>query len=948
MKRLPVPHVISCLAVVALLHPAAAAGPNPFPVPAPLHIGVGGDYPDGLDGVLMTHGLPHERIFPWELADPVALKRYEVLLLSCPVATRGQLDPALRAWVEAGGRLYVEVWAGMRGPGPFADLVFVGGNTPLQADTLLSPSEHPILSGLDRKLPIDTFHLQGTFLRPLGPEARVLAQFVPDGGGAAYPYGVAAIAQPLGRGELVYTGSPLSFCCFHRGPTTEPLLMNMIDFLAGGRTVPRLTTGANEPEEEAGAAPPPGGMPGREDEGAGKLPPGLQLVEAGVDGPYNLTITIKPPPRPGSQAAVILLDAQLRAEGQLKRPALWLVLAPDRLTLRAGATMKSPTLASVKWQSPTQPTPLLIRRRAGAVSVVAGDRELLRAKTALVPAGTIASANGCVSLMQARVQPVEPPDFADDFMRDPGDPSPWTTVSGQWRVVGLGAEEQSVNGFYVRGSGTEEALTATGEAWWEDYTASVAARPDGDGSVGICALRQENGDRLAFVADSTRQASAALKLVQVRDAKETVLAQQPGGVAPGQWVRLTVRLKGGQVEGLLDDAPALQAPLAEARGGGIGLLVRGGSARFDDVLVQSATEALASPRHEGTPAADMPGSLGPQDTLTWANRAAAWEASAERPSLLWHAGHFGPTVTCSLRLETVPAPALRRLVLAPSATAPEAEWLTVTATMQPQAQQATVSLRAPGQAAVEKRVAGAAVGRLTLAREGDRVTVRWNKETLLQTACAQPLPCVGLEVMGPAVAVEAVTVRGPQVRDYMFGVAPVDWQASAGTWEVASRWACDKRWSWFAGWGTGDFAVWNKHRAEGDVALDYTVGIKMEAPGGAETTRCRDLNAVLCGDGANPRSGYSFILGGDGGLKTQLLRRGVVVAEAPDMRVPGGYGIHHEWFRVRVARVGSRVEADFEGRPVFRYNDPEPLPGGFVGLWSRDNGILVPRVTVYQ
>ncbi len=51
---------------------------------------------------------------------------------------------------------------------------------------------------------------------------------------------------------------------------------------------------------------------------------------------------------------------------------------------------------------------------------------------------------------------------------------------------------------------------------------------------------------------------------------------------------------------------------------------------------------------------------------------------------------------------------------------------------------------------------------------------------------------------------------------------------------------------------------------------------------------------------------------------------------------------------MRVARIGHRVEMDFEGRPVFRYHDPEPLPGGFVGLWSRDNGILVPRVTIYQ
>ncbi len=938
---------VAVLAAVITVSLAAAAPPS-FPVPAPLHLGVGGDYPDGLDGVLMTRGLPHERIFPWELADPAVLRQYDVLLLSCPVATRGQLDPALREWVAAGGRLYLEVWAGMRGPCPFPDLLFVGGNTPLQADTLLSSSDNPILTGLDRNLPVDTFHLQGTFLRPLRPEAKVLAQFVPDGGGTPYPYGVAAITQSLGKGEIVYSGSPLSFCCFHRGPTTEPFLMNIINVLSGGGTVARLTTGAPEPEEPPGAAPPPGGLPGQPTAGTPHLPSGFRLLDDAADGPYNLTAQLSPPPRPSAQPAVVMLDAQCGPDGKPTRPALWLVFTSDRVTLRAGASVKSPVLASAAWQPPAQPVPLLIRRRDGAVSVTLGDQDLLQAKTTVPPAGAVAVANGCATLMQAHLQPVAPPYFDDDFMREPGDPSAWTAAGGLWRVVGLGHEEQSVNGFTYRGSGTDEALATTGESWWEDYSVSVAARLDGDGAIGLCALRQENGDRVALVADAAQHASAALKLVQLRGQQETVLAQQPGGLPTAQWTRLTLRVQNGQVEALVDNAPVLRAAVPNLHGGGIGLLVRNATARFDDVMVRPAAEPLIAPRHEGSPAADLPTALGPQDSLTWANLAAVWEASPARPSLLWHSGHFHDDVTCSLRLEPVTEPALRRWVLAPAPTSPEAEWVTLTATQLPGEKQVSISLQVPGKPLADKRVEVAGVGRLALARQGTRLTVLWNKAPLLRAEAPAPLPTVGLEVIGPPVPVEGVVVRGPKVRDYVFGVAPVDWRSSAGTWDVASRWACDNRWSWFAGWGTGDFAVWNKHRVAGEVALDFTVGIKMEAPGGPETTRCRDLNAVLCGDGANPRTGYSFILGGDGGTKTQLLRNGVVVAEAPDLRVPGGYGIHHEWFRIRVARAGSRVEMDFEGRPVFRYNDPEPLPGGFVGLWSRDNGILVPRVTIYQ
>lgn len=267
--------------------------------------------------------------------------------------------------------------------------------------------------------------------------------------------------------------------------------------------------------------------------------------------------------------------------------------------------------------------------------------------------------------------------------------------------------------------------------------------------------------------------------------------------------------------------------------------------------------------------------------------------------------------------------------------------------LQPGLPEVSLRIVAPGKAAVEKRLKLGAGGALSLSRRGDSVTLRWN-ETSLLTANSRGLRRVGLEVDGLPLPVQSLQVVGPDARDYVFGVAPTEWHGSAGTWEVASRWACDSRWSWFAGWGDSTFAVWNKHKVAGDVVMDYFVGIKMQAPGGNETIRCRDLNAVICGDKTNPQSGYSFILGGDGGVKTQLLRNGTVVAEAPDMCVPSGYGIHHEWFRVRVAKVGKVVTLEFEGRPVLRYEDPEPLAEGYVGLWSRNNGILVPRVTIYR
>lgn len=936
---------LAATAVALLASLCQAGAQTTFHPPAPLRIGVGGDYPEGLDGLLVSRGLPHERVFPWELGSSEVLKRYQLLLLSCPVATQGSLDGALVEWIRAGGRAYVEIWAGLQGPCPLQELVTFAGGAPAPCDTLPSGIDHPATAGLDPKAPINLFHLQGYFIRPRQPDqAKVLAQFCPRGGGSPFETGAAILSLPLGKGELIYSGAPLSFCLFHRGPTTERLMSGIVSYLGEGRAVPRLAVGAAEPP----SAPAPQPATPQPDDG-GRLPPGFELIDCPPDGPYNVSADVTAvAPGGGDRPSALLLDARLDAGGKLTRPCLWLTVTRDSVELRVGKTPGSPLLASARWQLSAQPADLLVQRRPGTVAVVLGEEALLRARTDVKPGGKVALSSGCVACANTSCQPVGEAVFGDDFMRQPGDPSPWTTLSGTWYAVGVGNEKQSVNGFYFRGVGTDTALAGAGSTWWEDYSCGVAARLEDGLTCGVCALRRGKGDYVAFVGDSASKSSPAFRLVQVRGGVETTLAERPGALTPGQWYRLALRLRDGNLEGLVDGEAVLAIRHREPRGGGIALLVRGGSARFDDVLVQPSSEPLELPHSEGSPAPEVPTTLGPEDGLTWANPAAAWTASGERPSLLWHTGGFGAEVTVTLQVAPVSEAAVRRLVLAPTPAAPEQDWLSVTARLVPGAPQASLVFAPPGGKSVERHVALGRGGTLQLARRGDATAVLWNGAVLFRANRTAALRRVGLEVEGPPVPTQTIQVRAPRVRDYVFGVAPTDWWASAGTWEIASRWACDPRWSWFAGWGDGDLAIWNKRPVEGDVVLDYTVGVKMEAPGGPETVRCRDLNAVLCGDKSDPRSGYSFIMGGDGGVKTQLLRRGVVVAECPDLRVPAGWGIHHEWFHVRIARTGHHLEMDFEGRPVFRYEDPEPLPGGYLGLWSRNSGMLIPRVTVYQ
>ena len=60
--------------------------------------------------------------------------------------------------------------------------------------------------------------------------------------------------------------------------------------------------------------------------------------------------------------------------------------------------------------------------------------------------------------------------------------------------------------------------------------------------------------------------------------------------------------------------------------------------------------------------------------------------------------------------------------------------------------------------------------------------------------------------------------------------------------------------------------------------------------------------------------------------------------------------IHQKWHHVRVERTGSllRYSVDFEGVRRFElsYDDPEPLEGDRIALWTYDCGNVYARVRV--
>ena len=86
----------------------------------------------------------------------------------------------------------------------------------------------------------------------------------------------------------------------------------------------------------------------------------------------------------------------------------------------------------------------------------------------------------------------------------------------------------------------------------------------------------------------------------------------------------------------------------------------------------------------------------------------------------------------------------------------------------------------------------------------------------------------------------------------------------------------------------------------------------------------------------------------DGKPVTLLLRNGVEVArstKAEDLLPPGKTG-HRQWFATRMEKCGAEIRGYLDNHLSFTYTDPEPLPGGYVAVWTQDNGIMLGRANL--
>ncbi len=50
----------------------------------------------------------------------------------------------------------------------------------------------------------------------------------------------------------------------------------------------------------------------------------------------------------------------------------------------------------------------------------------------------------------------------------------------------------------------------------------------------------------------------------------------------------------------------------------------------------------------------------------------------------------------------------------------------------------------------------------------------------------------------------------------------------------------------------------------------------------------------------------------------------------------------------RAEKLGAVISLWVGDQQVLSWEDPDPLPGGRLGVWTEDNAVMIPRVTIYH
>ena len=453
------------------------------------------------------------------------------------------------------------------------------------------------------------------------------------------------------------------------------------------------------------------------------------------------------------------------------------------------------------------------------------------------------------------------------------------------------------------------------QAWYRVGLAQEEA-----GTLGVSLVRRER---------DAEKVLARMSLPGTRDTEIEVRARLADA-------HLRVWVNGATLFDGMDEGP---------RAGSVGLWARDGQAVF------GAVGALPVEREEQLVDDLTPSFAGIIDRATWAGKANFLLADPDDLELMWHTGEFISDVTAKVGVRQQPEEPVTvvSLVLGDGADPDSGYEARIARTWDQEGTELTLLRK--GEAAAVASVALPTTRdsfEAEFARINGALALRIDGQTALVHTDPARLDVrrVGIRLVGSLLHPDDTRIETANVRVYTFGQAPTDWITECGTWEVASRWSCSPGWTWFAGWDFKDAWCTNKEVFLGDQRLDVFVGAKMvDLPDGKKQEVLRDIRLGLCTTPGDINSGYRFVLGGKGNTWTAILRDGKVLAETA-WGMPQG-GLHNDWALVSAARRGNLLTVSWEGHEILRAEDPSPLEQGHAAIGTFDNGIMVPKMTIF-
>jgi len=515
-------------------------------------------------------------------------------------------------------------------------------------------------------------------------------------------------------------------------------------------------------------------------------------------------------------------------------------------------------------------------------------------------------------------------------------------------------------------------LTTTPNA--NRYILSTKVRIPPKGKVSLLANMTPGGTGCQWTLSAKGQSLSAT----IKGKAPKVLDQSSTGIPENTWVPLRLEVDGPYIAGYCNGKRVIDCYVPNMVAGQCGILAEKAGIQFYKCAVTPWSDGFSRFKVHGDYLSDP-------WLITWASAEADWVPAVipttgvtvfgsslaeigpaapyltNVPGLYWHKGGFYHDLCV-----TIP--------LTPTTIAGQTLYLTSAARTDDGYRIECVKTPQGGEVKFWRRDAGiaskpfplSAKTRLIVERRGSYLIFRAQnldteasagepevlKETqLLAYRDEQPLPAtqLGFAVTHADLPAKAIEVQSDRFQD-AFEEAPIGWITQSGIWKVMARYSCSPQWNWFGGFGSGTPTAWNKYKLDGDQDVEVYLAVKMLYDDMREEyeNRYRDLNMTICGDGRNLQSGYALIRAGHTakGMVTMLLRKGIVVKTStiPENLLPQDRSGHRKWYATRITKQGGEIAVYLDNRLAMTYTDPQPLSGGYVGIWTLNNGIMVGRV----